>query len=243
MNEIKITKSGFIKRDWNSSTHVYDESLVSKNIFTILNKTCELESGLTLLDLFNVVDQFHELCDFMAQFSHCRHLKAFHEQARLPYPEDKDQSKERLDYLEVYKHNDVLGSDFEIYEEFHGIGHYTETPDYDESIKPGDPCNFSVSYSPMNEIAHLELKLNEKLTIHEPFDHENPTKPIDRVLLQTETYFTVLQILHAIYDDISWNGSPEGNAKFVEELRQTVDGIKSGAIKTVPFDPLSFKIE
>lgn len=53
----------------------------------------------------------------------------------------------------------------------------------------------------------------------------------------------MLEILDAIYDDISFHGGPAENAAFIEQMKDTVEKIKSGEIKTVPIDEVFKDLE
>jgi hypothetical protein len=56
------------------------------------------------------------------------------------------------------------------------------------------------------------------------------------VPIEFETDFSLLEVLDAIYDDISFHGGPSENAAFLEEIQETVQRIKDGEEPLVNWD-------
>ena len=50
-------------------------------VFLHLRDRCEIEEGTTLQDIFNIVQKYPILKSFISQYSWCREIDAFHEQA------------------------------------------------------------------------------------------------------------------------------------------------------------------
>lgn len=206
---VEIRKDGIYGYKFTDGKEV-SSKIEESNIFHVLKCNCQLEEKITLKDVFNVVDSLPNLKNFLSQYSNCP-IDLFHADAALPYEHVEDD----LEYLEIYCAIDnVSCKDYPYFDKwtgFHGIGNGTM---------------FCISYSPMNTIANYELKLNQNVEIYEKHDE----KPI----VSSLCHFTLLEVLDAIYDDISFHGGPDENKKFLEKLAETSRKIKSGEEKTYP---------
>lgn len=195
MNEIIIGKELSYTK-WNKDTKSYDKHLVD-DVLKCLRVNCSIEPGTTLKDIFNVMDKYPELKGLIQKYSWCHDLPAFQEQMRLT-PKAIDDVK----YLEVYHeiHYDTYDGVAELSygPAFHGVGDQL----------------YSVSVSPMNELGHLEVRLNEKFQVDETL-----RKPLrNNTLLSSVKKFCLLDVLDAIYWDISFYGGPSRNEAFLNEL-------------------------
>jgi len=243
MKTIKITKDDFLVSTWNGEIREYEKSIPDDDrILALLSNSCEIDDGVTLKDIFVIVERYPSLVSFMGDYSKCFHINDFHQTAKEPQAEDTSDSEYVIDYLEIYKSwhvNKYKGKiSFSINEEFHGIGHYIKETDHHNI---GDKERISVSYSPMNEIVHYEVKLNPNVSIFKPFDPKNYKQSDERVLIEGETYFTLLEVLNAIYYDISFVGGPEDKEDFLEEMKERVDDIKDGTAELIPMDDVFFE--
>jgi|SRR5215831_11058778 len=227
----KIAKDGIWSYKWDGDLHEYVKRR-PKYIWTLLRCACEIEEGVTLRDIFEAVTKLPELKDFISQYAWCRHIDEFHRDAQKMVLK-MEPDPEPLDYLEIYWHASThtykKKNSIDLSPGFHGIG------------KPDDhgfTC-YSVSYSPMWELAHLPVKLNPEVLIHDPKMREGKAK----LLFVGERDFSLLDVLDAIYDDISFMGGPEDNAAFLEEMKDTTEKIKSGELKCVPWEDLGLDDE
>ena len=145
MPEVILSKNGlFVRKDDDGRWRKAKKSLV----LTYLRNLCEIKEGTTLLDIFNIVDQYKLLKLFIKQYSWCPQIEEFHAQAQEPIRNIKE---DKLEYLEIYwdAELDNYYKHLDINVGFHG-----------GNIKNG---NYSVSYSPMYELADLPVKLDKKI--------------------------------------------------------------------------------
>src|SRR5262252_1278049 len=225
----KIEKDGIWSYKWDRDAREYKKRK-PKYVWTLLRCSCEIEEGVTLRDIFEAVEGFPELKEFISQYSWCGHIDDFHEDARKSIFKLPDQEAP-LDYLEIHWHASTHHykgkNSIDLNPDFHGIGRADDH---------GFTC-YSVSYSPMWELAHLPEKLNTTVEIYRP--HTGPPK----LLFVGERDFSLLDILDAIYDDISFMGGPADNAAFLEEMKDTTEKIKTGELKCVPWEDLGLDDE
>jgi len=243
---IEFTPNGLVLHKWNSSNRKRPKKL---SIITHLRSRCEIAEGTTLKQIFETVDKYKFLKLVISQYSWCRQLDEFHAQAQEPQRFDPDDT-DPLEYLELYHHPEVhkltekkkhpggmrestITVDFDTSVGFHGIGPAKE--DMKSAALPDGNINYSVSYSPMWKLADLPVRLNKTFDVYEPFDTNNPKKRPEKLLTATREY-TLLEVLDAIYWDISFMGGPEDNANFIEQMNETMDQIKSGQVPMIPIE-------
>lgn len=250
---IEFTPKGLVLYKWNSKKREFIRKRPKKlTIATHLRSRCEIAEGTTLKQIFEAVDRYRLLKLVISQYSWCRQIDAFHAQAQEPNRFDPDDT-DPIDYLELYHHPEVhkatetkkhpgglrertITIDFETSVGFHGIGSAVGKED-DLACRKDGNIQYSVSYSPMWKLAELPVKLNKSFDVYEPFDpnKHNRNKHPEKLLTATREY-TLLEVLDAIYWDISFMGGPDDNAEFLEHMNETVDQIKNGEVPMIPIE-------
>jgi hypothetical protein len=248
---IEFTPKGLVVHKWDKKKKKSVAKRAKKlNIITHLRDRCEIAEGTTLKQIFETVDKYKFLKLVISQYSWCHHLEDFHAQAQEPQRRDDD--TEKIDFLEIYHHPEVhkfvenkkhpggvrertVTVDFDTDVGFHGIGPIPEGKE--EEYGNTKTIGYSVSYSPMWELADLPVKLNKQFDVYEPFvlgQHKRDNPP--KKLLTATREFTLLEVLDAIYWDISFMGGPADNADFLEDISEKVEQIKNGEIPLIPMD-------
>ena len=220
---------------------IVDEEGEKMTLLDALLNFCDIKEGTTMLDLFRLVESEEMVKLFFLGYSWCWEIDAFHKLA------DKVQkhSRTKFNYCEVYAAMDVEIRDnekdnklydFNLWHGFHVNGDITdeerkENPDWYEGMTTQ---NYGVSMTPINEYAHLPIKLDKNVTIEE---YRNDLRKQVHLVESTRD-LTLLEILDAIYYEISFVGGPEDQEKFVEEMGRRLADVKSGEEKTRPFDEI-----
>lgn len=227
---VVLSKSGIWQNKWNSDTREYEKITFEEDaILRHLRDICRIEEGTTLLDIMKIVEANEVLTMILREYSWCWDIEEFHAQVNEPMrtnPEDEDNGgEEPMTHLEIYWHVVFNKQDFSIDAEFHGVG---------------PTCNYSVSYSPMYDIADYPVMLNTKFQVRfTPQDEEK--------VFEGEREFTLLDVLDAIYWDISFVGGPADNAEFLEEMRSRADEIErdmeEGGGNIIPFNDTLDELE
>lgn len=248
---IEFTPDGLVEYKWDGEKKKYIRKRPKKKqILTCLRKNCEIAEGTTLKQIFEAVDRYQLLKLVISQYSWCHDIDAFHAQAQEPQRFDPDDGHEVIDYLEIHHYPEVhqftekkkhpggtrertITVDFETEVAFHGLGPVDEKSEYPQSANKDGMVQYSVSYSPMWKIADLPVKLNKTFEVFEPFT--NYKQGVPRVkLIDATRGFTLLEVLDAIYWDISFMGGPTENASFLESMKETVESMKNGEIPLIP---------
>jgi hypothetical protein len=181
-------------------------------IFARLNETCEIADDTTLLDIFHAVDHYELLKLFISQFSWCLSIEEFHKAAEEPFipPLTDENWQDDLEYMEVYRTFDLHAKYVNNHCGFHAVGKFNEEENSRE--------HYSTSASPINEYCNIPVRLNNAVTIFKGYKRE--------VIWQGQYNYTVLDVLDAIYDDISFYGGPEDNKAFLEDMKGRMEGVQ-----------------
>lgn len=220
---IKLTKEGFIPYEWDGDENVRDyvPETTTPNIFTLLRSRVELAEGITLGDLFKVVEAYPALCDFIGHYSWCAAINDFHAQAKLDRPEkeNSDEEDEEIVALHVTPYGELFHNDETGEDSFEGVWwHFGGKGEKD--------TNFSVSYTPMYELVHLPLVIDSQIRFSKNY----------ALYFEAKCRCNLLELLDAIYWDISFMGGPEDNVNFLENIHGMVEDLKTGLATTKPFE-------
>ncbi len=234
MPKYVLTKNGIV-----------DENGLKIYFIEALPHFCDIEEGTTMLDIFRLVDEELLTKMFFEFYSWCHDITAFHTAA-----EDIQKSDTEFNYSEIYAAMDVeirsnekekKPFDFNIWHDFHVNGNITAkereaNPDWYEGQTTQ---NYGVMMTPIGAYAWLPLKLEKKVIIEELRTDLNKQVSV----VECTRDMTLLEILDAIYWEISFVGGPEETLKFADDMRKQVDEIKAGTIETRPFEELVDKVQ
>jgi len=183
--------------------------------FRALMDVCDIEDGLTLQDIFNFVEKDESLKDFIGPYSWC-HIDDFHYAAK--FPKERGTSLRNLLISKSVSINTRKYPDLEFSPDFHGEGPIEPDQLKDYGENPPDIITYGVSFTPMANIVDLPIKLEKEVKVFENY------KEIGKAYVEC----TLLEILDAIYWEISFHGSPEEAEEMFDDLKGRVDEIKSG---------------
>lgn len=213
-SSVIIRKNGFYQRKWFGNERKWKiRRIRGISILARLREGCEIEEGVTLGDIFKIVNANKYLKTFIRCYSWCNSINELHENALETWRlTEEDLADTDVKYLEVYWHveNNEYKHDksFGLYSGFHGIG---------------DSEQYSMSLTPAYKMVHLPVKLNTKVTIYKPFDSKNYK---ERLLMESNTSYSLLEALDAIYDDLSFYGGEEQKKETIDMLNDRLDSMK-----------------
>jgi len=173
-----------------------------------------IDPDVTLQDIFNLVDKDELLKTFLSEYSWCHAIDEIHAAAQPHSP------SESITEIHVYDRSRLTNAGyFDIGAEISGIGPIDEdaAKAYENSTSPLPEFEtYSVSATPIAEIAPLPVKVVNGYTFL-----QNLNKKISH-----SRDFTLLEILDAIYWEISFYGSPADAAEMLQEMGEVVNTIK-----------------
>ena len=84
----------------------------------------------------------------------------------------------------------------------------------------------------MYDLVDLPVILKKEFVINEPW---KPDKKSEKIL-ESKREFTFLEVLDAIYWDISFMGGPADNQEFIEDMKGRLEGYNSGNLEASPWE-------
>lgn len=258
MEYVELAPDGLFLYKWNAKKGEYVRKRPRKlTIATHLRSRCEIAEGTTLKNIFDAVDRYKFLKLIIGQYSWCRAIDEFHAQAAEPWREDPEDT-DPVTSLEIYWHPEVhkyvekkkhpggtreriVTVDFDVSAGFHGLGPAPKGKENDPAYRTDDGMiQYSVSCTAMWKLANLPVKLDKEFTVYEPFDTDKIKRgqPPEK-LLEAKRDFTLLEVLDAIYWDISFYGGPGDNNAMLDDLRSKMDDIKSGSVAGIPLEQVA----
>jgi hypothetical protein len=184
-----------------------------------INHYCEIEEGVTLKQIMNVVANSEALSAIISVYSDINNIKGWHEELNRKTKRDTD-----LAYIEIFRSGQIWKKDIQIWLEWLGVR---------KRASKTEGKKVSLSYAELCNIAHVPVKLNTKFKIWEP-DQKKEDKPI----IDYISDFTMLEILHPIYFDIGFHGGPKDRDAIKKDMCKTVDEVLSHEIETFNMDKL-----
>jgi hypothetical protein len=188
-----LDREGLKRVDYEPKTQKYVERLVDDPTI-YLRYDCHFATGYTIGDLCKFVYGNEELKRFIARYSQCRDIEAFHKELTEVEPCDD------LDAVELYWQATVFdaGSEnsFDAAARMHGC--------------KGEENWYGLDFRSLGEIAHLPIKPNTEFNVY-------GNGETARLLLSSSREFTLLEVIDALYWEISFSGGPEDRNRMAQE--------------------------
>lgn len=206
---ILVKKDGIYRRHWYGGQH---EQKVDSFV-PYLDKILQLDEDVTFGDFFDHVmgEAYQHSTIFYSQLGGFALEDWIGEWSR---PDEYDKDLNDLHYLSVYwiaeiwSHTDKL----EDYVDFHAVG-AGEYPDTGEKV---EDMNYSVSFTPLNNLKHLPFKIFNEYKI---IQHTSGTTK-EEYILETKKPMTVYDVIGGILNDVSFYGNPEARQEAGDELNR-----------------------
>ena len=217
---IELTKDKIIySNHFNPECDEYVKKEV-RHLYLYLNERVKLSGDFTFGDLFNHIEKDLEIFDLI--FSSClgHHLlRLWVDEIKKPGPK-KD---EEIDYLEIRRWGEYWDwGDIDLSIGISGIGEKSD-------------ISYGIGFTPLNELKHLSLRLNEDFGISETIVPSRIVLFFARLLKKIgipvgkwnnsfeHTYvkgkaeFTVYELITAVLYEISFYGDPTGRDEEMED--------------------------
>lgn len=193
METVVFTKNGLKFKKYNKYAKI-------NTFLPYLRSVCKIQSKVTLLDMLNAIEK-NNLHEFVSCYSWCQNILSYHKEARLPRKE-----KANCKSLEVYWDYQLISDELLTSTSFHGVGK--------------DGTKYALDLSPLNDIAHLPVKLNENLEVVE---YE---KGKEIIVFKCKKEFSLLEVLDAIYWEVGFFGNIKERDNMIDTLKERVEEIK-----------------
>lgn len=220
----------------------YHEFDRTDKVFRYLWDICELEEGVTLKDIFLLLNTDLDIFDVIIG-NWCKDIVTEGlTQPEKPYDLSK-YDPEQIEYLELYYTPEYSDNKYgtHIYgfhrPDFGGVGVVLQNDGDMEYYKKGDRISWGICMTPTNELINIPVKLSDKFDIC----HDILNKEVKRgeaypppIASFKNPEYTLGCILHGIIWELSFHGGPEKRDGFKDHLNKITEDIKSGKAKTVP---------
>jgi len=207
--------------------------------FEDLMRKVDVDYEFTLRDVINSVVNSKIPLVFLKEMLHCNHLEEY----QIEMKSKRFKGDANIEYLEVYWLGDRDESGNNSSWSFHGVGpkdlianpeHYSteelckilydRVDDYRE--------NWAIEFSPMYELANYPVKISKEMTIADWSKDGIDNKKID-----FKPSITLIELLYAIFWEISFFGNPMKRTKEKEALdkssKEIDEAIKNGTIDNI----------
>jgi hypothetical protein len=188
---------------------------------------CRVGENFRLGDLFHFVQHNRVLKNLISRYSLCRDINAFHAQAVEP------SKPTELVSLQIARINDGHDGSLAIYCTFEGIGPpYAIGPsqvDDNNVPAPATVSEYGIGWTSMDALANLPILLDEQVMVCESNDH-------GRTAFQCRLPFALLEILDAVYWEISFYGGPDQIQEMKDMSERVGRRIEDGTEKTIPLE-------
>lgn len=243
MEKLELKKGGFlIETRWvspseNNGEGKYIDVDVTNQGIRKLFEVCRLEDGFLLKDLFVFLNRELEVYD--AIFGNW--LKEIVQEGLKDPTEGKTfniYDPEEIEYLELYysvyckekckKYPAEFGGFHR--PNFGGVGFELKEDKLENgylTYKKGERIPWGVSFTPINDLTPLSLKLSENFNIYnENFGIKDPNYG-NLIVSYEGANYTLASIILGVVWELSFHGSPESSKEFGKSLKQMVSDIKN----------------
>ena len=131
----------------------------------------------------------------------------------------------------MWLHIDGVGNIWEDHQP--GGRFYEEGRDYSQ-------CNrYAIELTPLYALRHLPLRIDPVMTVRPSLTRESRHTPLDIPAPDV----TLLQLIHALFWELSFFGIPEERDATRDELRQQVKRIEAGEERLIPFEDIRKELD
>jgi hypothetical protein len=208
-----------------------------------------VDENVTVGDVFCWVDQQEMLKNFISMYSWCREIDAFHAEAKKePEP---DEWHNKIHYAEAYRSIEVHVGRYRSIDEglmFHGIGDIAEETleHYQRTGEPAPTTDaYSLSGSHASSYANLPLRAEEMVEIRQMpvYSRKGNCKESLKILAKVRCRWTLLDLLDAIYWDISFFGGPNERDQEMQTLQDRIKDYEENKEEGIPIEELLERLD
>lgn len=214
----------------------YQDKDITDKLPSALHYVCELEEGVLFKDILLLVranlDFLSPILSFDPQIIKDLVNEGFEE------PDDKSRD---LWHLETYWRASIVNYSFDetpelyINPSFHGIG--------DPTIEGKDSEQYALDLTPLNNMAHLPVRINNNLDVLDERKTEQDNFQFGNVLVKVTKDFSLFEFLYAIFYELSFHGGPQSRNKAKEDLLVNVKSIEDGTADLIPWDVVRERLD
>lgn len=235
MERIRLSKGGLLKGDrYNENTKTWERDIdVTQAFFFALSSYCEFEQGITLRDIFSLVNHVNLYPLLSPMFTGGLWLQDIVNEGLNAPP----QSNKYLDFA-------IVGWNSAVHDGTKEINDWELKPDF-YGRKLDNNERYALDLTPSPHMIDMEIRLDDIVEIVDETKNgfeamkQNGKFP---VILRGQRLHTLYDILHGIFWELSFHGGPkERDARF-DSLKQQMERIEKGEEKTISLEELKAKL-
>lgn len=232
IDSFRIARGGRLLCDrWNSDERKREKGVdITDYIVYHLTDECTVEDGVTVGDIISLVE---DKKDFLSPL-----LTQGRDWLHQIIDESKiDGGEQTLDKLYIGWRISIQD---DIYTDNTHLIEYTTI----HATKDGIDDTYAVDFTPANKLVNLPIVLNETVSLTDERKSETRVDAINFPLIYEGTKkFTLLDILHALFYEMTFHGPPADREKRKAELEETMRRISSGEEKTIPWEEVKERLK
>lgn len=196
--------------------------------YSDLMREVNSEGYFTLRDIFEACKNSEIPIDILCKILHCSYILNYCEEAESRSFKGDGEVEYLEVYLSVFKEKDIYSGQ-KIYGQewlFHGRGKQGDVPEglasvskFTETEKANYREKYAIEYTPMYELADLPIKISDRVEITDcSINGKNRYEEID-----FRPSITLIELLFAIFNELSELGSPVNRDKELKKLKRLLD--------------------
>jgi len=238
-SNVRVSKGGKLLADkW-----VYDEEAekghferdidVSENAVYFLMRNCGIEEGIVFEDILLLTESLDLYPVLSPLFTRGPWLKELVDEGLTPDLFNNSS----IDEL-------IIGWICSIQDDYENEGQSVlETYVHTYGKINNDNDTYGIDFTPLYELKNCKIVLAREVEISDEqrasFDKDNyPT-----VIAKTHKEFTLFEILHGLFWELSFHGSPKNRQEKLEEIQESIRQIDSGEAETIPWEEVKEKLQ
>lgn len=218
--DLQLMRGGFLSRMvWSDQEGSFvEEVLENGEVTENLYSTLCIAQGVTLGDLLRLVRDHRELFRSAADIPSLDEFlaDAFEREAEASY----DLEFLRLGWIGVLDKDDD-GRELVLRTTLHG--------------RDSEGNDVAVEMSPICHLLDVPLEVDESIKV---LDGDDP----DAVLLSASMPMTILTVVHGVFEELAWFGSPERRDRELRTLQESIQEIEEGKVEMRSWEEIQEKM-
>lgn len=211
IQQVVIKKDGFYVDVYENGKE--DQVKLDECLYVLRNKVV-IDDGVTFGDIIRAIHSHPELESFIGVYNNCNAKE--HNEFILNVPsENKDAN---MDWLEVSWTARIWTGSLDLWVDCFGMGKEGTTED-------GEREHYAIDLTPANKLVDLPVKINTDLDLYfagsgKVVGEDIRTTKHGSSYIKAERFISFLDLLDALYEEISFFGSNEGKEQVLEDLKE-----------------------
>jgi hypothetical protein len=217
INRVVIKKDGFYIEVYEDGEEA-QVKIEGKDCIYALKHAVSIDDGVTFGDIVKHVNACSELEEFIGLYNHCNIKEHNKFILNIPTEEVTD-----IEWIEVSWSCRYWRDELEFWIDCYGVGKIGTRDD-------GEREHFAIDLTPSNKLAKLPVKIETEFDMsfisNDKIIGEGIVIDKKTSYLKAKRFISFLDLLDALYEEISFFGSESNKEEIFEELKETSENMK-----------------